>query len=206
MGAHGRHHHLVVERRRRRAGRARRLARAASSAAWSGARRRRRGSSPARACGRGPAPAAARSAARDRASPRRRSRSTRPAPTARPGRRARCRSASRLRPAGALTQQLEDVLHHVGQLGDRGEAHRRAHALQRVRDAEDLVDGLAVVRVLLELRRPRGSAPGDAPAPRRGTSACTRRCPSRLPVDERMCRRQAERSGSATRSVEPITR
>ena len=31
-----------------------------------------------------------------------------------------------------------------------GEAHRRAHALHRVRDAEDLVDRLLVVRGLLD--------------------------------------------------------
>jgi hypothetical protein len=51
---------------------------------------------------------------------------------------------------GALAQQLEDVLHLVGQGGHAREAHRRAHALQRVCDAEDLVDGRSVVGLLLD--------------------------------------------------------
>ena len=51
---------------------------------------------------------------------------------------------------GSLAQQLEDVLHRVRQLRDGAEAHRRAHALERVRDAEDLVDRGAVLGVLLE--------------------------------------------------------
>ena len=50
----------------------------------------------------------------------------------------------------ALAQELEDVLHLVRQRGHAGEAHRRAHALQGVRDAEDLVDRLLVVRALLD--------------------------------------------------------
>ena len=51
---------------------------------------------------------------------------------------------------GALAQQLEDVLHLVRQRGHAGEAHRRAHALHRVRDPEDLVDRLLVVGLLLD--------------------------------------------------------
>ena len=55
-----------------------------------------------------------------------------------------------LEAALALAQQLEDVLHAVRERGHAVEAHRRAHALQRVRDAEDLVDRLAVVGRLLD--------------------------------------------------------
>jgi hypothetical protein len=55
-----------------------------------------------------------------------------------------------LEAAAPLAQQLEDVLHLVGQRGHAGEAHRRAHALQRVRAAEDLVDRVLVVRALLD--------------------------------------------------------
>ena len=51
---------------------------------------------------------------------------------------------------GALAQKLEHVLHLVGELRDRREAHRRAHALERVGDAEDLLDGRAVLGVLFE--------------------------------------------------------
>ena len=58
--------------------------------------------------------------------------------------------ASEGEPVGALAQQLEDVLHVVGELGDLLEAHRRAHALERMRDPEDLLDGGLVRRVLLE--------------------------------------------------------
>jgi hypothetical protein len=50
----------------------------------------------------------------------------------------------------ALAQQLEDVLHLVRQGRHALEAHGRGHALQRVGDAEDRVDGLAVVGRLLE--------------------------------------------------------
>ena len=57
--------------------------------------------------------------------------------------------------AAALAEELEDLLHLMGELGDRGEAHRRAHALERVRDPEDLIDRRAVLRVLLKARRPR---------------------------------------------------
>ena len=55
-----------------------------------------------------------------------------------------------LQPAGALAQQLEDVLHLVRQRRHAREAHRRAHALQRVRDAEDLVDRRRIVGRLLD--------------------------------------------------------
>ena len=55
-----------------------------------------------------------------------------------------------LEAARALAQQLEDVLHLVRERRHPGEAHRRAHALQRVRDAEDLVDRGAVVGALLD--------------------------------------------------------
>lgn len=54
-------------------------------------------------------------------------------------------------PAAPLAQELEDVLHLVRELRHRGEAHRRAHALHRVRDAEDLIDLLLVLGVLLDL-------------------------------------------------------
>ena len=47
--------------------------------------------------------------------------------------------------AGALAQQREDVFHRVCQRGDGVVAHRRGHALDRVGDAEDLVERLAVV-------------------------------------------------------------
>ena len=47
-------------------------------------------------------------------------------------------------------EQLEDVLHRVGELRDGVVAHRRAHALERMGDAEDLVDRRAVVRPLLD--------------------------------------------------------
>ena len=62
---------------------------------------------------------------------------------ARRGTRAGRRSPRAARPPLALAQQLEDVLHLVRERRHAGEAHRRAHALQRVRDAEDLVDRLA---------------------------------------------------------------
>ncbi len=54
-----------------------------------------------------------------------------------------------LEAVAALAQQLEDVLHRVRERRDPLEAHRRAHPLQRVRDPEDLADGLDVVRRLL---------------------------------------------------------
>ena len=47
-------------------------------------------------------------------------------------------------------EQLEDVLHRVRELRDGVVAHRRAHALERVGDAEDLVDRRLVVRPLLD--------------------------------------------------------
>ena len=52
--------------------------------------------------------------------------------------------------AATLLEQLEDVLHLVREGGHAGEAHRRAHALHRVSDAEDLVDRLLVVGGLLD--------------------------------------------------------
>ena len=55
-----------------------------------------------------------------------------------------------LQPALAPAQQLEDVLHLVRERRHAGEAHRRAHALHRVRDAEDLVDRLRIVGLLLD--------------------------------------------------------
>ena len=55
-----------------------------------------------------------------------------------------------LESALALAQQLEDVLHLVRQRGHSGEAHRRAHALQRVRDPEDLIDRRGIVGRLLD--------------------------------------------------------
>ena len=55
-----------------------------------------------------------------------------------------------LQPALAPAQQLEDVLHLVRERRHAGEAHRRAHALPRVRDAEDLVDRLRIVGLLLD--------------------------------------------------------
>ena len=50
----------------------------------------------------------------------------------------------------ALAQQLEHVLHRVRELGDLRESHGRAHALQRVRDTEDLVDRRRILGVLLQ--------------------------------------------------------
>ena len=55
-----------------------------------------------------------------------------------------------LEPVAALAQQLEDVLHLVRERRHAAEAHRRAHALQRMRDAEDLVDGGPVLRRVLD--------------------------------------------------------
>jgi hypothetical protein len=54
-------------------------------------------------------------------------------------------------PGAALAQELEDVLHLVGEGGHALEAHGGARALQRVGDAEDRVDRLAVARVGLDL-------------------------------------------------------
>ncbi len=45
----------------------------------------------------------------------------------------------------AAAQPLEHVLHRMRERGDRVEAHRRAHALERVRDAKDPLDRLAVL-------------------------------------------------------------
>ena len=53
-------------------------------------------------------------------------------------------------PALALAQQLEDVLHLVRERRHALEAHRGAHPFHRVRDAEDLVDRVAVVGALLD--------------------------------------------------------
>ena len=53
-------------------------------------------------------------------------------------------------PGGPLAEKLEHVLHLVRQLGDPAEAHRRAHALQRVGDSEYLIDGRTIRGVLLE--------------------------------------------------------
>jgi len=50
----------------------------------------------------------------------------------------------------AAAQRLEDVLHLVRQRSHLREAHRAAHPLQRVRDAEDLVDRVAILRRLLD--------------------------------------------------------
>ena len=50
----------------------------------------------------------------------------------------------------ALAQQLEDVLHLVREGRHALEAHGRGHALQGMGDAEDRVDGLAIVGRLLE--------------------------------------------------------
>ena len=50
----------------------------------------------------------------------------------------------------ALAQQLEDVLHLVREGRHALEAHGRGHALQGVGDAEDRVDGLAILGRLLE--------------------------------------------------------
>ena len=52
--------------------------------------------------------------------------------------------------AGALAQQVEHVLHRMGERDERVEAHRRAHALERVRDAEDPVGRVAIVRRRLD--------------------------------------------------------
>ncbi len=55
-----------------------------------------------------------------------------------------------LESTGALPEQFEDVLHRVGQRCDALEAHRRAHALEGMRDSEDLADRLRVVRHLFD--------------------------------------------------------
>ena len=52
--------------------------------------------------------------------------------------------------AGALAEKLEHLLHLMRELGDCGETHRRAHALERVSDPEDLIDRRAVLWVLLK--------------------------------------------------------
>ena len=62
----------------------------------------------------------------------------------------RTSTAAALEPAAPLAQQLEDVLHRVRERCDALEAHRRAHALQGVRDPEDLADRLVVVGRLLD--------------------------------------------------------
>ena len=54
-------------------------------------------------------------------------------------------------PALALAQQLEHVLHLVRERRHAGEAHRRAHALQGMRDPEDLIDDVLIVGGLLDL-------------------------------------------------------
>ncbi len=56
-----------------------------------------------------------------------------------------------LQTALALAQKLEHVLHLVRERRHVGEAHRRAHALQGMRDPEDLVDDVLVVGGLLDL-------------------------------------------------------
>ena len=55
-----------------------------------------------------------------------------------------------LEPTLALAQELEDVFHLMRERRHAGEAHRRAHPLHGVRDAEDLVDRVRVVRRLLD--------------------------------------------------------
>ena len=54
-------------------------------------------------------------------------------------------------PVGPRLHALHHVLHLVREGGHAGEAHGRAHALEGVGDAEDLVDRLRVGRVLLDL-------------------------------------------------------
>ncbi len=54
-------------------------------------------------------------------------------------------------PAGPLAEQLEHLLHLMGQLRDRGEPHRGAHALEGMGDAEDLVERRTIRGVLLQL-------------------------------------------------------
>ena len=58
--------------------------------------------------------------------------------------------ASRARPPVRWRSSSKTSSICVRERRHAGEAHRRAHALQRVRDAEDLVDGLAVVGALLD--------------------------------------------------------
>ena len=83
----------------------------------------------------------------------------------------------------------------VRELRDLREAHRRAHALQRVRDPEDLVDRRRDPSGSPRGGRSPGSAARGARAPRRGTSACTRRYPSALAVDEGVRRLEPGRRG-----------
>ena len=148
VGADGGHRDVVGERGRRRA------RRGGPPRPRRAARRRRRG----RRRGRPPG-----SGVRSRTSPRRLGDqrlgvdpllARRPRSRRRPRQRVEAREQHvdgvALEAAGALAQQLEDVLHLVRERRHAGEAHRRAHALQGVRDAEDLVDRLAVVGLLLD--------------------------------------------------------
>ena len=51
-----------------------------------------------------------------------------------------------------LADEIEDVLHLVRKLCDLVVAHRRGHALQRVRIAENIVDDRYIVLVFLQLQ------------------------------------------------------
>ena len=53
--------------------------------------------------------------------------------------------------ARPLSEQLEHLLHLMGQLCDLSEPHRRAHSLEGVGDTEDLVQRRTIRGVLLEL-------------------------------------------------------
>ena len=106
-----------------------------------------------------------------------------------------------------LAEQLEDVLHRVRQLRDGVVAHRRAHALERVGDAEDLVDRRPVVGPLLDAddREPEPlevlARLGDEHREVLGDV----HQPSRRYVCGRSGRRPSA-AGSATRSVAPTSR
>ena len=52
-----------------------------------------------------------------------------------------------------FADEVEDVLHLMRELGNLVEAHRRRHAFQRVRVAEDLVDDRGLLHVVLEAQQ-----------------------------------------------------
>ena len=106
-----------------------------------------------------------------------------------------------------LAEQLEDVLHRVRQLRDGVVAHRRAHALERVGDAEDLVDRGPVVGPLLDAHD-REPEPLEVLA-RLGDEHREVLGDVHQPSRRYVCGRSGRRpsaAGSATRSVAPTSR
>jgi hypothetical protein len=49
-----------------------------------------------------------------------------------------------------FADEVQNILHLMRQLRNLGKSHRRGHALERVRVAEDVVDGADLLHVLLE--------------------------------------------------------